>query len=279
MKLHIIHAGFFKLDGGAMFGVVPKKLWQKLNPPDANNLCTWAMRCLLIETGDRKILIDSGMGEKQSEKFFGHYEPHGPKLLDSLAEKGFSPEDITDHLLTHLHFDHCGGSVRAKQDGSGYESVFPNATCHVSKGQWESAQNPNPRERASFLKENILPLEENGRLNIIENEGELLPGINLTFAWGHTDGMIIPLIQYKGRTLAYMADLLPSSQHLPLPFVMAYDIRPLNTMEEKKNFLQKALDENWTLFFEHDPEHECCTLQQGPKYIEVKERFPLSAIN
>ena len=278
MQLYSINAGKFKLDGGAMFGVVPKVIWKKLNPPDENNLCTWAMRCLLIDTGDRKILIDNGIGGKQDEKFLKNYQPDGPEVLEnSLKEQGFRPEDITDNLLTHLHFDHCGGGIKQNEQGK-FVPTFPNATYHVSRPQWESAKNPNPREKASLLKENIFPMEETGKLNIIEEEGEFLPGIDLKFVYGHTDGMIIPKIQYGNKKLVYMADLLPSHLHAPLPFVMAYDIRPLNTMQEKENWLKQALEENWVLFFEHDPEIECCTLQQGKKYIEASEKFTLKEL-
>lgn len=281
MKLYSIHAGNFKLDGGAMFGVVPKVIWEKLNPPDDKNLCEWSMRCLLIDTGDRKILIDNGIGDKQDEKFFKNYQPHGPdySLEKNLKAHGFTPEDITDNLLTHLHFDHCGGGIKWNQEKEEHEPTFPNATYHVSRPQWESAQNPNPREKASMLKENIFPMQEKGKLNIIEEEGEFLPGIDLSFVYGHTDGMILPKIQYGNHTVVYMADLLPSHMHMPIPFVMAFDIRPLDTMPEKEKWLQKALEENWVLFFEHDPFIECCTVQEGKKYIEAGEKFELTDLS
>ncbi len=282
MNLYTIHAGYFKLDGGAMFGVVPKTIWKNLNPPDENNLCTWAMRCLLVETGDRKILIDSGIGNKQGDKFFKHYEPHGPENLESsLAAHGFSPDDITDHVLTHLHFDHCGGSIALNQDGTDYEPYFKNATYHVSRPQWESAMAPNPREKASMLKENIVPMQEKGPLNFVEadaQEKELFPGFKVRFVNGHTDGMMIPMIDYHDKTIAYMADLLPSTYHLRTPFVMAFDIRPLDSMQEKPAFLEEAHNNNYTLFFEHDPVTECCTLQEGKKGYEVEKEFKLEAI-
>lgn len=282
MNLYTIHAGYFKLDGGAMFGVVPKTIWQNLNPPDEKNLCTWAMRCLLVEIGDRKILIDSGIGNKQSEKFFSLYEPHGAENLEkSLAEHGLKPEDITDNVLTHLHFDHCGGSLVRNTDGADYIPYFPNATYHISRPQWESALNPNPREKASFLPENFQPLEGTGQLNIIERdetEKNLFPGFSVRFYDGHTDGMMVPFIDYNGQKIVYMADLLPSRYHYKTPFVMAFDIRPLNTMEEKPGFLKEAIDNNYILFFEHDPDVACVTVQEGKKGPETRETFTLDEL-
>ncbi len=279
MKLYTIHAGYFKLDGGAMFGVVPKTIWQKLNPPDENNLCTWAMRCLLVEIEDRLILIDNGIGNKQGEKFFSLYEPHGEENLEnSLAQHGFKPEDITDNVLTHLHFDHCGGGIVWNEAGTDYKPYFPNASYHVSRPQWESAMNPNPREKASFLPENIKPMEEAGQLNLIEadqREKTLFPGFSVRFYDGHTDGMMVPFLDYNNQTLVYMADLLPSRFHYKTPYVMAFDIRPLDTMEEKPAFLQEAIDNQYFLFFEHDPEVACATVQQGKKGPETKEAFAL----
>lgn len=279
MKLHTINTGFFKLDGGAMFGVVPKVIWQKLNPSDSNNLCTWAMRCLLVEDSNRLILIDTGMGDKQDEKFFGHYYLHGEDSLDkSLAAVGYSRLDITDVFLTHLHFDHCGGAI-VRTDNK-LEPAFKNATFWSNEKHWEWAVYPNEREKASFLKENILPIKESGRLKFIETQD----GINFTdkikirFAYGHTEAMMLPQIEYKNRTLVYMADLLPSTGHIPIPYVMAYDMFPLQTLQEKKAFLQEALENDYILYFEHDPVIECCTLQQTEKGIRVKETFKLTEI-
>ncbi|MBL7940338.1 MAG: MBL fold metallo-hydrolase [Flavobacteriales bacterium] len=287
MTLHPIDTGFFKLDGGAMFGVVPKTLWSKSHPPDANNLCTWAMRCLLVEHGDRLILIDNGIGDKQDAKFFGHYDLHGDATLaSSLKNLGFLPDDITDAFLTHLHFDHCGGSIQRK--GEGFEPAFRNATYWSNKFHWEWATKPNPREKASFLSENILPIEASGQLRHIEFERtgveqnvalkDVLPEIDVLLVNGHTDAMMIPHITYKGRTVVFMADLLPSIHHLPLPWVMGYDTRPLLTMTEKKSFLDRAADEDYVLFFEHDAHNECCTVQRTEKGIRLKETFPLSAL-
>lgn len=279
MKLHVIHAGNFKLDGGAMFGVVPKTMWQKLNAPDEKNLCSWAMRCLLIEDGDKLILIDNGMGNKQDEKFFGHYYLHGDHTLEkSLEEKGFSEDDITDVFLTHLHFDHCGGSI-IKENGK-LVPAFKNATYWSNAKHWKWATEPNDREKASFLKENILPIQESGKLKLIETEEgkEFIPGFNIRFVHGHTESMMLPQIQYKGKTIVYMADLLPSVAHIPIPYVMAYDTRPLKTLDEKKSFLEEAEKNNYILFFEHDPEIECCSLQMTEKGVRMKETFTLDSI-
>lgn len=279
MKLHVIHAGNFKLDGGAMFGVVPKSMWQKLNAPDEKNLCSWAMRCLLIEDGDKLILIDNGMGNKQDEKFFGHYYLHGDHTLEkSLEEKGFSKDDITDVFLTHLHFDHCGGSI-IKENGK-LVPAFKNATYWSNAKHWKWATEPNDREKASFLKENILPIQESGKLKLIETEEgkEFIPGFNIRFVHGHTESMMLPQIQYKGKTIVYMADLLPSVAHIPIPYVMAYDTRPLKTLDEKKSFLEEAEKNNYILFFEHDPEIECCSLQMTEKGVRMKETFTLDSI-
>lgn len=279
MKLHVIHAGNFKLDGGAMFGVVPKSMWQKLNAPDEKNLCSWAMRCLLIEDGDKLILIDNGMGNKQDEKFFGHYYLHGDHTLEkSLEEKGFSEDDITDVFLTHLHFDHCGGSI-IKENGK-LVPAFKNATYWSNAKHWKWATEPNDREKASFLKENILPIQESGKLKLIETEEgkEFIPGFNIRFVHGHTESMMLPQIQYKGKTIVYMADLLPSVAHIPIPYVMAYDTRPLKTLDEKKSFLEEAEKNNYILFFEHDPEIECCSLHMTEKGVRMKETFTLDSI-
>jgi glyoxylase-like metal-dependent hydrolase (beta-lactamase superfamily II) len=279
MNLYTINAGHFKLDGGAMFGVVPKSMWQKLNPPDEKNMCSWAMRCMLIEHDGRLILVDNGMGNKQDEKFFGHYFLHGDDTLEkSLSKHGFSKDDITDVFLTHLHFDHCGGSII--KDGEKLVPAFKNAKYWSNQDHWKWATEPNDREKASFLKENILPIQESGQLHFIEKkEGvELLPGFNIRFVNGHTDAMMLPQISYKGKTIIYVADLLPSVAHLPIPYVMAYDTRPLFTLNEKKIFLEEAYKGDYILFFEHDPEIECCTLQMTEKGVRVKNTFRLDEI-
>ncbi|MGY4384076.1 glyoxylase-like metal-dependent hydrolase (beta-lactamase superfamily II) [Pedobacter sp. UYP24] len=276
MNLHTINTGMFKLDGGAMFGVVPKSIWQRTNPADANNLCSWAMRCLLIEDGDRLILIDNGLGNKQDEKFFGHYHLHGDDTLDkSLAAKGFSKDDITDVFLTHLHFDHCGGSI--VREGDKLRPAFKNAFYWSNSKHWDWAVNPNERERASFLKDNILPIQESGQLRFIEEaDGVILHNdISVRFAYGHTDAMMLPQIKYKDTTIVYMADLLPSVGHIPLPYVMAYDMFPLKTLTEKKTFFEEAIENNYILYLEHDPENECCTLKQTEKGPRVDRVFSL----
>jgi glyoxylase-like metal-dependent hydrolase (beta-lactamase superfamily II) len=273
MKLYTINTGFFKLDGGAMFGVVPKSIWNKLNPADENNMCTWAMRCLLIEVGARKILVDTGIGNKQDAKFFSHYYLHGEDTLESsLAKHGFSKDDITDVFLTHLHFDHSGGAI--VKEGDKLVPAFKNAIYWSNEQHWQWATEPNDREKASFLKENIQPIKESGRLRFVEvKEGISIfdENITLKFAFGHTHAMMLPLIQYEGKTIAYMADLFPSAAHLPLPYIMSYDMFPLKTLSEKKDFLKEALDKNYILFFEHDPTIECCTLQMTEKGIRVKD--------
>lgn len=289
MKLYSINTGYFKLDGGAMYGVVPKSIWQKINPPDENNLCTWAMRCLLIEDEGRLILIDTGIGDKQDEKFFGHYHLHGTDTLDkSLAAHGFHRNNITDVFLTHLHFDHCGGAVERR--GETLLPAFENATYWSNEEHWEWATQPNDREKASFLKENILPLQQSGQLKFIEtpnvdwDASQPLPqqsfseNIAVRFVEGHTAAMMLPQISYKGKTLVYMADLLPGAGHLPIPYVMAYDMFPLTTLHEKKSFLREALEKEYVLFFEHDPTVECCTLQQTEKGVRVGETFALSSV-
>lgn len=289
MKLHTIDTGFFKLDGGAMFGVVPKSIWQKLNPADEKNLCTWAMRCLLIEEGNRLILVDTGIGNKQDEKFFGHYYLHGDATLDnSLANIGFHRKDITDVFLTHLHFDHCGGAiVRA---GDQLKPAFENATFWSNEAHWQWATVPNDREKASFLKDNILPIQASGQLKFVsglESSASAANGlsklaftdnINICAVNGHTESQMLPMIQYKGRTIVYVADLLPSIGHIPMPYVMAYDTRPLLTLSEKKLFLEEAVKQDYILMFEHDPMVECCTLEQTEKGIRVKDTFKLSEL-
>ncbi|MFY0253505.1 MBL fold metallo-hydrolase [Chitinophaga sp. 30R24] len=279
MTLHTIDTGFFKLDGGAMFGVVPKTIWNKLNPADDNNLCSWAMRCLLIEDGKRLILVDNGIGDKQDAKFFSHYYLHGDATLDkSLAALGFHRDDITDVFLTHLHFDHCGGSIT--RQGDKLVPAFKNAIYWSNKDHWEWATHPNEREKASFLKENILPIQESGQLKFIDHqEGTpFADNIHIRFANGHTDAMMLPQISYKGKTIVYMADLLPSIAHIPLPYVMAYDMFPLTTLQEKKSFLQEALEQQYILYFEHDPVNECCILEQTEKGIRASQPFALSGL-
>lgn len=279
MKLYPVNTGFFKLDGGAMFGVVPKSMWQKLNPPDNNNMCSWAMRCLLIEDGNRLILVDNGMGNKQDEKFFGHYFLHGDDTLErSLQQHGFSKADITDVFLTHLHFDHCGGSI--ERSGDNLEPAFKNATYWSNKNHWQWAIHPNDRERASFLKDNILPIEQSGQLKFIDIKDGISfsDNISVRFMNGHTEAMMLPQVNYKGKTIVFMADLLPSVAHIPVPYIMAYDTRPLETLIEKKTFLAEALEKNYILFFEHDPIAECCDLQLMVKGIRSRNIFSLSDI-
>ncbi len=279
MKLHTINTGLFKLDGGAMFGVVPKAIWQKTNPADSNNLCTWAMRCLLIEEGNQLILVDTGIGNKQDEKFFSHYYLHGDDSMEkSLSQLGFGMADITDVFLTHLHFDHVGGAI--VRENEKLIPAFKNATYWSNEKHWQWAVEPNAREKASFLKENILPIQESGQLKFIaEKENiEWKKDINISFAYGHTDAMMLPKINYKGKTIVYMADLLPSVGHLPLPYVMAYDMFPLKTLTEKQAFLEETVNNNYILYLEHDPVNECCTLQRTEKGIRVAETFNLSDI-
>lgn len=279
MKIHSINAGHFKLDGGAMFGVVPKSMWQKLNPPDENNMCNWAMRCMLIEDEGRLILIDNGMGDKQSKKFFGYYYLNGDDTLEkSLAKHGVSKDDITDVFLTHLHFDHCGGSIERINDQ--LVPAFKNATYWSNENHWQWATEPNDREKASFLRENILPIRESGKLKFIEQkEGiQFTKNIKLRFVNGHTESMMLPEINYKDKTIVYVADLFPSVAHIPIPYVMAYDTRPLKTLVEKKSFLEEALEKDFILFFEHDREIECCNLQLTDKGIRSKQTFKLENI-
>jgi glyoxylase-like metal-dependent hydrolase (beta-lactamase superfamily II) len=281
MQLHIIETGFFKLDGGAMFGVVPKSLWQRTNEPDEKNLCTWAMRCLLIEDGNRLTLIDNGIGNKQDAKFFSHYYLHGEHSLDgSLRQAGFSPGDVTDMFLTHLHFDHCGGGV--DYVGNNREKLalhFPNARYWSNASHWKWATEPNAREKASFLKENILPMQESGHLNFVDLEhAEAFDQFEIITADGHTDKQMLPRISYKGHTIIFMADLLPSVGHIPLPYVMGYDTRPLLTLAEKDMFLKEAADNQYILFLEHDPLNQCCTVKHTEKGVRLDRTFPLSEI-
>jgi len=274
MKLHTIETGYFKLDGGAMFGVVPKTIWQKVNPADEKNLCTWQMRCMLIEDGNQLILIDTGMGNKQSAKFFSYYEPHGnANLLQSIKAKGYSADDVTDVILTHLHFDHCGGAVN--RNGDHLEAAFKNATYWSNQQHWQSAIEPNAREKASFLKENFVPLQSDDRVKFIDENNHPSDKISFTLVNGHTEAQLIPHIYYKDKTIVFMADLIPSVGHLPLPYIMGYDIYALQSLKEKTAFLNKAYAENYILFFEHDRENECCSLKQTEKGIRADEIFAL----
>ncbi|QQL50977.1 MBL fold metallo-hydrolase [Mucilaginibacter ginkgonis] len=279
MTLHTIDTGFFKLDGGAMFGVVPKSIWQKTNPADENNMCTWAMRCLLVEDGKRLILIDTGIGDKQSEKFFSHYYLHGDVTLErSLNSKGFTADDITDVFLTHLHFDHVGGAV--KRNNENLILAFKNATYWSNAKHWDWATKPNEREKASFLSENILPIQQSGQLKFINvsEQTNFLDGFDVRFVSGHTESMMLPLINYKGQQILYMADLLPSVGHLPIPYVMSYDMFPLTTMAERHSFFNEAAEKEYVMFLEHDAVNECCTVQQTEKGIRVKNTFKLSEL-
>lgn len=286
MKLYSINTGYFKLDGGAMFGVVPKTIWNKINPADENNLCSWALRCLLIEDSNRLILVDNGNGTKQDAKFWSHYHLHGDDTLEkSLAKYGFTKDDITDVFLTHLHFDHCGGSITI--ENGKLVPNFRNATFWSNEEHWKWATEPNEREKASFLKENILPIKESGRLRFIDvartdesrlGETEFSEKINVRFVNGHTKAMMLPQVNYNHRTIVFVADLLPSAGHIPLPYIMGYDMFPLQTLNEKRSFLKEALENDYILFFEHDKDHECCTLQQTERGIRPKEFFKLEEI-
>ena len=281
MKIHVLNTGYFKLDGGAMFGVVPKVIWQKSNPPDENNMCSWAMRSLLIEDGNRLMLIDAGIGDKQNEKFFSHFYRYGnDSLHGNLAKLGFHASDVTDVFLTHLHFDHCGGSIEWNDSKSGYRPTFPSATYWSNENHWLWATEPNPREKASFLSENIVPIQASGQLKFIVRDGDFMekvfPNMDVLFVDGHTESMMIPHIKYKEKTLVFMADLLPSVGHIPLPYVMGYDTRPLITLKEKASFLEKSARENHILFLEHDSVNECCTLQETEKGVRLNETFDLS---
>ncbi|MEC8627426.1 MAG: MBL fold metallo-hydrolase [Bacteroidota bacterium] len=278
MNLHVIDTGHFKLDGGAMFGVVPKALWNRHQPADENNRCTWAMRCLLIEAHGRVILIDTGMGNKQGDKFRSHFEPHGESdLLASIARAGYTREEITDVVLTHLHFDHCGGAVQKRPNGD-LELTFPNAIHWSEENHWKWATDPNPRERASFLKENILPIKESGMLKFVNDDTEIIPELWFAIADGHTHGMLIPHLEIGEETLVFMADLLPSPTHIPLAWVMGYDIDPLQTIREKEAFLAEAADNNFILFYEHDPVIECSRVVQTEKGFRASDMLSLADI-
>ncbi len=279
MKLHPIEAGNFKLDGGAMFGVVPKTIWNKTNPADENNLIDIAARCLLIEDQNRLILIDTGMGNKQSDKFFSYYSLWGDHSLDkSLTNAGFHRDDVTDVFMTHLHFDHCGGSVNWNAGNTGYEVAFKNANYWTNDNHWEWATKPNSREKASFLHENIIPMQESGQLQFIKRpDGDFLPeselGFGVFFADGHTEKQMIPHIQYKGKTIVFCGDLLATAGHIPIPYVMGYDTRPLLTMDEKTKFMNAAADHNYYLFLEHDAHHQIITVERTEKGVRLKEVF------
>lgn len=280
MQVYSIPTGFFKLDGGAMFGVVPKTLWSKVHPADDNNLCTWALRCLLIQEGDKLILVDNGIGDKQDARFFSHYYLHGDDSLDkSLAAHGFHRDDITDVLLTHLHFDHCGGSI--VREGDKLVPAFKHAKYWSHSRHWKWATEPNEREKASFLKENILPIQASGQLQFVDQRGgagAILPGLTVRLVFGHTDAMMLPQLTYNGRTIVFMADLLPSVDHILMAWVMAYDMFPLTTLEEKKTFLDEAVAGGYILFFEHDPIHECCLLEKTDKGIRKGSTFRLAEL-
>lgn len=281
MTIYPLGTGNFKLDGGAMFGVVPKSLWQRTNPADDNNMCDWTMRSLLIEDGDRLILIDTGIGDKQSEKFFSHYYLSDEGSLEpNLKKLGFGIDEITDVFLTHLHFDHCGGAIKWNKDRTGFEPVFQNATYWSTEKHWYWATEPNPREKASFLKENILPIQESGQLKFVDRTADFTRNVfnnfDVLFVDGHTESMMIPHIHYKGKTLVFMADLLPSVGHIPLPYVMGYDTRPLITLDEKGKFLNRAVDQEFVLFFEHDAVNECATLKHTEKGVRLDQTFNFS---
>ncbi len=269
----------FKMDGGACFGVVPKSIWSKKVPCDENNMVSLTSRCLLIDTADRKILVDTGMGNKQNEKYFSYFHLFDRIGLEkALAKAGYTPHDITDVILTHLHFDHVGGAVRWGNNQNNPQAVFPNATYYCSKAQWDSANNPNPREKASYFSENYMSLFENGRLELIQDSSSFCKGIDLEIKNGHTKGQIIPIIHYKGRKVVFTADFISTVFNIPLPYVPSFDIDPIKSMEEKMEFLDRAVSEDYILFFEHDYQHECCTLEQTSKGIRPKEIFKLADI-
>ncbi len=279
MKIQLFNIASFKVDGGAMFGVVPKVLWSRVYSADENNLIDLPLRSLIIETGDHVILVDTGWGDKQDEKFFRHVHLHGGEgLIQGLKNRGYAPEDITDVFFTHLHADHCGGGVKKKESGEGYELTFPGATYHVSRAQWEWASKNNLREADSFLEENIFPIEQSGHLNLVDEEEELFPGFSVMFCYGHTPGLMIPVIKYKDRTLVYTGDLIPTSAHIPLIWNMSYDIESLKSIDEKQKLLNKALEDNYILVFQHDKDVECCNLEMTQKGIRAKDKFDFSKI-
>jgi len=279
MKIHLFNISNFKVDGGAMFGIIPKVLWSRVYSSDENNLIALALRSLLVEKDGHIILVDAGWGDKQDEKFFRHVHLHGGEgLIEGLNRRGYSPEDITDVVLTHLHADHCGGVVMRNKDGSGYKLTFPNAACHVRRTQWEWAVKNNQREADAFLDENILPLDQSGPRNLVDEEGELFPGFSVMMCYGHTPGLMLPLINYKDKTLVYTGDLIPTLAHIPVLWNMSYDIESLKTIEEKEQLLKTALKENYILVFQHDEKVECCNLEMTPKGIRAKDKFSFGEI-
>jgi glyoxylase-like metal-dependent hydrolase (beta-lactamase superfamily II) len=283
MRINAINTGNFKLDGGAMFGVVPKSIWNKTNPADVNNMCDWSMRSLLIEHENRLILIDTGIGNKQDDKFFSHfYLSETDQFEKKLNTLGYTKSDITDVILTHLHFDHCGGAIEWDKDRTFLQPSFKNATYWSNEQHWDWAVNPNPREKASFLKENILPIQESGQLKFVAKnsnfESNVFPNIDILFVDGHTDAMMIPHIRYKNKTIVFMADLLPSTGHIPLPYVMGYDTRPLITLTEKEQFLNQACTNDFLLFLQHDPLNECCTLMHTERGVRLQETFKFNEL-
>ena len=279
MHLYTIDTGFFKLDGGGMFGVVPKVLWSKTNPSDENNLCPWAMRSLLIEDDGKLILIDNGIGDKQDKKFLKHYYLHGDaNLHSSLAVHGFHADDITDVFLTHLHFDHCGGSVKWNSTKTNFEMTFKNAKYWSNAKHWKWATDPNNREKASFLKDNIIPIQESGNLHFVENQKNIFKNFDALIVDGHTESQMIPHISYKGKTIVFAADLLPSIGHIPLAYVMGYDTRPLLTLSEKEKFLRIAAEKEYIIFLQHDYYNECCTVKMTNKGVRLKDTFKLDEI-
>ncbi|HBH83794.1 MAG: hypothetical protein A2X05_08130 [Bacteroidetes bacterium GWE2_41_25] len=274
MKLNLFNISNFKVDGGAMFGVIPKVLWSRVYPADQMNLIVLTLRSLIVETAGHIILVDTGWGDKQDEKFFRHVNLHGGEgLIEGLERRGYTPEDITDVFLTHLHADHCGGGIKRSADGKGYEPVFPGAAYHVSRAQWGWAVKNNPREEDAYPEENFLPVKESGKLNLIEDEGELFPGFSVRICYGHTPGLMIPVIKYNEKTFVYTGDLIPTAAHIPLLWNMSYDIETLKTIEEKERILQEALENNYILIFQHDEHVECCTLEMTEKGIRVKENL------
>lgn len=279
MKLSIFNISNFRVDGGAMFGVVPKALWSKVYPSDSDNLIVLTLRSLIVETGGHVILVDTGWGDKQDEKFFRYVYLHdGEGLIAGLAARGYRPEDVTDVVLTHLHADHCGGGIIRSRSGESYQLTFPQAVYHVSRTQWEWASKNNLREEDSFLEENILPISQSGHLNLVDEEGELFPGFSVRFCYGHTPGLMIPVIRYMNKTLVYTGDLIPTVAHLPLIWNMSYDIESLKTIDEKKQLLEEALRNDYILIFQHDEHDECCTLQMTPKGIRARDKFSLDKI-
>lgn len=279
MKIHLFNISNFKVDGGAMFGVIPKALWSRVYPSDENNLIVLTLRSLVVETDGHLILVDTGWGDKQNEKFFRHvYLHNGEGLVEGLKNHGYNPEDITDVFLTHLHADHCGGGVVKSKTGTGFELAFPDATYHVSRAQWEWAVKNNPREEDAFLEENILPISQSGHLTLVDEDGELFSGFSVRICHGHTPGLMIPMIEFNGKTLVYTGDLIPTVAHIPLIWNMSYDIESLKTIDEKNTLLEEALRNNYILVFQHDAEVECCNLEMTPKGIRAKDKFRFSEI-